>query len=136
MFASPGRAGLTGLAGLAGRTQRPAGGPHRLAGRTQRLGGKTRGPARHQPGVDTGWTHRSIGDPRSGSTRSQGRPPDLAAWRHRQLLSAGFPDDLARTLAEEPGVDLHALLQLVDRGCPAELAARILAPIPDPDSPS
>jgi hypothetical protein len=44
-------------------------------------------------------------------------------------MAAGFPDGLATMLASTPGVDLHALLQLVDRGCPAELAARIIAPI-------
>jgi hypothetical protein len=26
-------------------------------------------------------------------------------------------------------IDVHALLQLVDRGCPPELAARILSPV-------
>jgi hypothetical protein len=31
--------------------------------------------------------------------------------------------------ASTPAVDVHALLQLVDRGCPPELAARILSPI-------
>ena len=33
------------------------------------------------------------------------------------------------TLARDTRYDLHALLELTDRGCPAELAARILAPI-------
>jgi hypothetical protein len=36
---------------------------------------------------------------------------------------------LAARLASDPDYDLHALLELVDRGCPAELAARIVAPI-------
>ena len=54
---------------------------------------------------------------------------DVEAWRLRRLIDAGFPLPLALELAATPGVDLHALLALLDRGCPPELAARILAPI-------
>lgn len=36
---------------------------------------------------------------------------------------------LADTLAQDGRTDVHALLQLIDRGCPPELAARILAPL-------
>jgi hypothetical protein len=53
----------------------------------------------------------------------------ILAWRVKRLRAAGFADDLARHVAREPAYDLHALLELVDRGCPAELAVRILAPI-------
>jgi hypothetical protein len=53
-------------------------------------------------------------------------------WRAERLLGAGFPADLAQRLAREDQVDLHALLELVDRGCPPQLAARILAPLDDP----
>jgi hypothetical protein len=56
---------------------------------------------------------------------------DVEAWRLRRLVDAGFPLPLALDLAATPGVDLHALLALLDRGCPPELAARILAPIDD-----
>jgi hypothetical protein len=52
-------------------------------------------------------------------------------WRVRRLISAGFPIDLARRLARTDRIDLHRLLELVDRGCPPELAARILAPLDD-----
>jgi hypothetical protein len=52
-------------------------------------------------------------------------------WRARQLISAGFPLDLAQRLARIDRVDLHGMLELVDRGCPPELAARILAPLDD-----
>jgi hypothetical protein len=58
---------------------------------------------------------------------------DVEAWRLRRLVDAGFPLPLALELAATPGVDLHALLALLDRGCPPELAARILAPIDDTD---
>lgn len=53
----------------------------------------------------------------------------VTQWRERTLVSAGFDDALAARLAGDPGVDLHALLALVDRGCPPHLAARILAPL-------
>jgi hypothetical protein len=35
---------------------------------------------------------------------------------------------LAQWVAADPRFDLHALLELVDRGCPPPLAVRILAP--------
>ena len=54
---------------------------------------------------------------------------ELVRWRRRALAAAGFEDALASRLAARPAVDLHALLQLVDRGCPPHLAARILAPL-------
>lgn len=55
---------------------------------------------------------------------------DVIAWRRCRLLDAGFPPPLADDLAAGH-LDLHELLQLVDRGCPAELAVRILEPIDD-----
>src|SRR3954469_2920728 len=59
---------------------------------------------------------------------------DVEAWRLRRLVDAGFPLPIALQLAATPGVDLHALFALIDRGCPPELAARILAPSDDADS--
>lgn len=53
----------------------------------------------------------------------------VSSWRRRLLLRAGFPSRLARALARDRRTDVHALLELIDRGCPAELAARILAPL-------
>lgn len=37
--------------------------------------------------------------------------------------------ELAGELAGDPALDLHELLQLIDRGCPPDLAARIKAPV-------
>jgi hypothetical protein len=54
---------------------------------------------------------------------------DVAGWRRRRLRSAGFPPGLADAVAHDCAMDLHALLSLVDRGCPPHLAARILAPL-------
>ena len=58
---------------------------------------------------------------------------DVRSWRLCWLLDAGFDRDLAERLAANPSADLHALLELVDRGCPPALAARILEPIRAPD---
>jgi hypothetical protein len=55
----------------------------------------------------------------------------VAEWRRERLLAAGFAAGLAARLAEDCATDLHAVLELVDRGCPPALAARILAPIDD-----
>jgi hypothetical protein len=38
---------------------------------------------------------------------------------------------VAVRLAEDCTIDLHAVLNLVDRGCPPALAARIFAPLDD-----
>ena len=53
----------------------------------------------------------------------------MVAWRERALRGAGFDDRLARQLAHERDVDLHALLELIDRGCSPGLAARIRGPL-------
>ncbi|NEW37830.1 hypothetical protein GV794_25695 [Nocardia cyriacigeorgica] len=60
----------------------------------------------------------------------RGFSAEVRAWRRRWLVESGFPARLADAVVADPGFDLHALLQLVDRGCPPELAVRILAPMP------
>ncbi len=52
-----------------------------------------------------------------------------AAWREDRLRAAGFPPALAAVIAHDGRYDLHALLELVDRGCPPALAVRIGAPL-------
>lgn len=61
---------------------------------------------------------------------TSGPPVDVQTWRRCRLLEAGFPATVADAVASDPRFDLHALLQLVDRGCPPELAVRIMAPLP------
>ena len=61
---------------------------------------------------------------------TSGPPVDVRAWRRCRLLEAGFPADVAEAVAADPRYDLHALLQLADRGCPPELAVRIVSPLP------
>ena len=59
-------------------------------------------------------------------------PPDVLAWRSDVLQHAGCEPGLARQLAADGGMDLHDFLNLIDRGCAPELAARILAPLDPP----
>ena len=59
----------------------------------------------------------------------------IAGWRRAQLMRAGFDVELADRLSRDCAIDLHALIELVERGCPPELAARILAPLEqEPDA--
>ena len=53
----------------------------------------------------------------------------VRAWRREQLVAAGFERERAQRLAQDGRWDLHALLELIDRGCPPALAERILAPL-------
>jgi hypothetical protein len=55
--------------------------------------------------------------------------PRWVEWRIKRLLALSLPSVLADQLAHDPRVDIHALLELVDRGCPPHLAARIVAPL-------
>jgi hypothetical protein len=62
-------------------------------------------------------------------------PGPGVAWRTERLSEAGLSEELARTVAADGAYDLHAVLTLMDRGCPAELAVRILAPLDDRSGP-
>ena len=54
---------------------------------------------------------------------------DIVRWRREQLAASGFSLPLAVRVGEDPRYDLHALIELVERGCAPELAVRILAPL-------
>ena len=56
-------------------------------------------------------------------------PVDVLVWRSDVLRRAGCETALAWDLAADGDIDLHDLLSLIDRGCPPQLAARILAPL-------
>jgi hypothetical protein len=92
-------------------------------GSPSRRTGKNTPVRRHQQNMTV---HKSRAVPGSAS----GMPVDVQAWRRRRLIEVGFPGAVADVVASDPRFDLHALLQLVDRGCPPELAVRILAPLP------
>jgi len=51
---------------------------------------------------------------------------EVLAWRAEELVRAGYDGDNALMLALERAVDLHAAINLVRRGCPADLAVKIL----------
>ena len=51
------------------------------------------------------------------------------SWRREQLVHSGFPVPLATRVASDSRYDLHALIELVERGCDPKLAVRILAPL-------
>ena len=57
--------------------------------------------------------------------------PEIVAWRRRQLVASGFESALAAEVARDAAFDVHALIELVERGCAPELAVRILAPLED-----
>jgi hypothetical protein len=50
----------------------------------------------------------------------------VEAWRAEQLEMAGYAAQDAAELAIRHDVDLHLAVELISRGCPAELAVRIL----------
>ena len=54
---------------------------------------------------------------------------EIVSWRRGQLVQTGFSGALAERVADDPAYDLHALIELVERGCPPALAVRILAPL-------
>jgi hypothetical protein len=61
--------------------------------------------------------------------RSRVAEESLVRWRIRRLRRAGLRGRVAANVAADPAYDLHELLRLIDRGCPPELAVRILAPL-------
>jgi hypothetical protein len=64
--------------------------------------------------------------------RRHARPaedPAVIDWRRRMLGRAGFDPERAEALARDPRYDLHALIELTERGCPPPLAERILGPL-------
>ena len=53
-------------------------------------------------------------------------PERVERWRTAELMRVGFAGDDAVALAARAEVDLHEAIELVQRGCPPELAVRIL----------
>jgi hypothetical protein len=66
-----------------------------------------------------------------GHVEPSAGPDHVLVWRVERLRAAGCSPGLADAVAHDGRYDLHELLELIDRGCPAELAARILAPPQD-----
>jgi hypothetical protein len=47
-------------------------------------------------------------------------------WRHEALERAGYDPESATVLAVSHDVDLHLAVELIEQGCPIELALQIL----------
>jgi hypothetical protein len=63
------------------------------------------------------------------NTTHERQVDEVVRWRREQLAETGFSLPLAARVANDTQYDLHALIELVERGCPPGLAARILAPL-------
>ena len=50
----------------------------------------------------------------------------VLVWRFKQLCRSGFELELATTIAARMDVDLHEAIDLVERGCPPDVAGRIV----------
>ena len=50
----------------------------------------------------------------------------VLVWRFKQLCRSGFELELATTIAARMDVDLHEAIDLVEHGCPPDLAGRIV----------
>jgi hypothetical protein len=50
----------------------------------------------------------------------------IERWRTEELERAGYTKDAAAKLARRHDVDLHYAVELVARGCPHDLALKIL----------
>ena len=50
----------------------------------------------------------------------------IEEWRAQELVRAGFSGDEASELAARHDIDLHRSTDLIARGCPPEVALRIL----------
>jgi hypothetical protein len=64
-------------------------------------------------------------------TASERGSDEIVRWRRKQLVESGFPLSAAARLARDRRYDTHALIELVERGCPPHLARRIVAPLGD-----
>jgi hypothetical protein len=50
----------------------------------------------------------------------------IRLWRLEVLCEAGYSPNIAGELADRLDIDLHQAVDLLQRGCPVDLAARIL----------
>jgi hypothetical protein len=62
-------------------------------------------------------------------TRKRAAAAEITSWRYERLRRAGVDAEPAEALSHDRDCDLHALIELIERGCPPGLAARILAPL-------
>jgi hypothetical protein len=69
------------------------------------------------------------------ASEGRGGTAALVSWRYARLRRAGLDVRPAELLSHERDLDLHALIELVERGCPPDVAVRIVAPL-DTEAPA
>jgi len=52
---------------------------------------------------------------------------EVVMWRRRVLLEAGYTLETANMIAEDTSIDLHRAAELVETGCPPDVAVEILS---------
>ncbi len=62
----------------------------------------------------------------TAATHPRGELDQVEDWRAQELERAGYPAEAAAELAGRHDVDLHRAVEIVERGCPPELAVKIL----------
>jgi hypothetical protein len=62
----------------------------------------------------------------AAETKNRAESERVEGWRRERLERAGYAPVDAAELASRMDVDLHRAVQLVEQGCPPELAAQIL----------
>jgi len=55
-----------------------------------------------------------------------GEHSEVFRWRERELRRAGFSEAEARELAARGDIDLRGAIELLRKGCPHDIAYRIL----------
>ena len=64
--------------------------------------------------------------PATKTTKPETEIERIERWRREELERAGYPAESAAEIATRLDVDLHQAVALIERGCPADIAARIL----------
>ena len=64
--------------------------------------------------------------PATETTRPETEIERIERWRRDELERAGYPNEAAAEIAARLDIDLHQAVGLIQRGCPADIAARIL----------
>lgn len=62
----------------------------------------------------------------AAETTNRAESERVEGWRRERLERAGYAPVDAAELASRMDIDLHRAVQLVEQGCPPELAAQIL----------
>lgn len=80
----------------------------------------------HAPGMFGKPKKKSDPPPTPAEKRELTEAEQLLAWRYLMLLDLGFVPDEAYTLIRNPRLNWHDAERLIQKGCPRDLAIRIL----------